>query len=159
MDFYIKQRIFSLRDQFTVFDAEKSPIYKVDGKFFSIGNQLAITTTEGTPVLQIKQQVMSFMPRYAIANEEKELCVVAKKMSFFRARYQIEPLNWSIEGSLFDHHYAVKDGNNEIMSVEKQWLSWGDTYHLHVQDPKHETISIALMIVLDMVHHQNKNSN
>lgn len=35
----------------------------------------------------------------------------------------------------------------------------GDTYHLHVQDPKHETISIALMIVLDMVHHQNKNNN
>lgn len=83
MDFYIKQRIFSFRDQFTVFNGEKSPVYKVDGKFFSIGNQLAITTTEGTPVLQIKQQVMSFMPRYAILNEEKELCVVAKKMSFF----------------------------------------------------------------------------
>lgn len=159
MDFFIKQRVFSFRDQFTVFDRKKKPVYKVDGKFFSIGDQLAITTSEGVPVLQIKQHVFSLMPRYSIANDEKELCVVSKKMSFFRARYEIEPLGWTIEGSLFDHHYAVKDGTTTIMTVEKEWLSWGDTYHLHVGDPRHETISVALMIVLDMVHHQKSKNH
>lgn len=159
MDFYVKQRVFSLNDQFTVFDHNQEAVYNVDGKFFSLGNQLAITTTEGQPVLQIKQKLFSFLPRYTISNDEKELCSVAKKMTFLRAKYEIEPLNWSIEGSLFDHHYRVMEGQTEIMAVEKQWLSWGDTYHLTIHDDRHQTIGVALMIVLDMVHHQSKNNS
>ncbi|GAF12177.1 hypothetical protein JCM19045_1342 [Bacillus sp. JCM 19045] len=125
MEFYVKQRVFSFNDQFTVFDHNQDAVYKVNGKFFSVGNQLAITKTTGDAVLQIKQKVMSFMPRYTISNEEKELCHVVKKMTFFRAKYEIQPMNWTIEGSLFDHQYKVLDGTKEIMSVEKKWLNWG----------------------------------
>lgn len=157
MDFYVKQRVFSFNDQFTVFDHNQDPIYKVNGKFFSVGNQLAITTNDGDAVLQIKQKLISFMPRYTISNDEKELCHVVKKMTFFRAKYEIEPLNWTIEGSLFDHQYNVLESGTEIMSVEKKWLNWGDTYHLMIPNKDHETIGIALMIVLDMVHHQQRN--
>lgn len=57
---------------------------------------------------------------------------------------------------MLDHHYRVVGDGKEIMNVEKQWLSWGDTYHLTIHDQRHETIGIALMIVLDMVHHQKK---
>lgn len=156
MDYYVKQRIFSFKDQFTVYDGNEKPLYKVEGKLFSFANQLAITTVDGNPVLQIKERLFSFLPHYTISNEEKELCYVTKKLTFFRAKYEINPLNWTIEGSLLDHHYRVVGDGKEIMNVEKQWLSWGDTYHLTIHDQRHETIGIALMIVLDMVHHQKK---
>lgn len=47
MDLYIKQRIFTFNDQFTVADYEGNQLYDVQGKFFSFGDQLTISEVNG----------------------------------------------------------------------------------------------------------------
>ena len=40
MKFYIKQKVFSFRDKFTVKDLEQNDLYQVKGKLMSISNKI-----------------------------------------------------------------------------------------------------------------------
>ena len=64
--FYIKQKIFTLRDRYYVYDGHKQPVYEVTGKFFSIGDELTISDLNGNPLFRIKQRVMSFFGAYDV---------------------------------------------------------------------------------------------
>ncbi|MCM2677189.1 hypothetical protein [Alkalicoccobacillus plakortidis] len=47
MDLYIKQRVFTFGDQFTVSDQQGNKLYEVQGKVFSFGDQLTISEVDG----------------------------------------------------------------------------------------------------------------
>ncbi|MDQ0207720.1 LURP-one-related/scramblase family protein [Alkalicoccobacillus murimartini] len=159
MDLYIKQRVFSFGDQFTVTDQEGKKLYEVQGKVFSFGDQLMISEINGTGQIHIKQKLASWMPRYSIEMDGEVLCEVVKKFTFFKASFDITPFNWTIEGNVFNHQYVLKEGQNEIMTVQKEWLTWGDTYHVTINEERLVMPCLAIMIVLDMVLHNKKNNH
>lgn len=158
MDLYIKQRIFTFNDQFTVADLQGNQLYDVQGKFFSFGDQLTISEVGGSSEIKIRQKLASWMPRYLIEQDGQVICEVVKKFTFFKANFDILPYNWVVEGDVFNHQYVLKDGSTELMSVTKEWLSWGDTYHVTIHNEEHVLPCLAIMIVIDMVLHNKKSS-
>ncbi|TSB47575.1 LURP-one-related/scramblase family protein [Alkalicoccobacillus porphyridii] len=156
MELYIKQRVFSFRDQFSVTDAQGNQLYEVQGKAFSFGDQLTLTEINGANQIAIKQKLASWMPRYMIEQDNRVIFEVVKKFSFFKTSFDILPSNWTVEGEIFKHHYSLKDGTKELMLVKKEWLTWGDTYHVTIHDEELVLPCLAIMIVLDMVLHNNK---
>jgi len=48
LKYYIKQKVFTLKDKFTVKDETGSDIFYVEGEFFSIGKKLHLYTMDGT---------------------------------------------------------------------------------------------------------------
>ena len=159
MDLYIKQRVFTFGDQFTVSDQQGNKLYEVQGKVFSFGDQLTISEVDGPAQIHIKQKLASWMPRYAIEMDNKVVCEVVKKFTFFKASFDISPFNWVVEGDVFNHHYILRDESTEIMTVKKEWLTWGDTYHVTINEEKLVLPCLAIMIVLDLVLHNKKSQN
>jgi uncharacterized protein YxjI len=80
--FYIKQKIFTLRDRYYVYDGHKQPVYEVTGKFFSIGDELTISDLNGNPLFRIKQRVMSFFGAYDVYQNDI-LCATIKRRATF----------------------------------------------------------------------------
>lgn len=156
MDLYIKQRVFSFNDQFTVMDKEGNECYQVQGKMFSFADQLTITEVNGSNQALIKQKLASWMPRYTVEVDGEVIFEVVKKFTFFKASFAISPSNWTVEGDAFNHRYVLKDGERELMNVTKEWLTWGDTYHITIDDEAVVLPCLAIMIILDMVLHNNK---
>ena len=39
MNFYLKQKVFSWRDKFEVYDVSGRPLYSAEGEIFSLGKQ------------------------------------------------------------------------------------------------------------------------
>ncbi|MBP3908879.1 MAG: LURP-one-related family protein, partial [Turicibacter sp.] len=76
--FYIKQKIFTLRDRYYVYDGHEQPVYEVTGKFFSIGDELTISDLNGKPLFRIKQRVMSFFGAYDVYQNDI-LCATIKR--------------------------------------------------------------------------------
>ena len=73
MKLYMKEKVFSWTDQFTVKDAEGRDKYFVEGEFLSWGKKLHVRDAEGREVAFIKQEVLTLMPRYSVFMAGREV--------------------------------------------------------------------------------------
>ncbi|KXZ23328.1 hypothetical protein AXI59_09560 [Bacillus nakamurai] len=149
--FYIKERMFSFKDHFQVFNEDGKEVYKVEGSFFSFGDELKLTDLDGRTLVTIDQKLMSLVPRYEISVSGKPVCEVRKKITFFKPKFEISHLGWEITGDLWGQDFQITDGTADRMTVNKKWLSWGDSYHLQITEEEDILLCLAIAIVIDMV--------
>ncbi len=151
MKLYIKQKVFSWNDKFKVFDQQGREKYFIEGELFSLGKKLHIYDSQKKEVAFIAQKVFSFLPRYFVYINGTETAEIVKQFSFFRPKYTIEGLGWEISGDFFAHDYAINKNGRNIVSISKQWMTWGDCYELEIENENDEIISLAVVLAIDCV--------
>ena len=75
--------------------------------------------------------------------------LIRKRFTLFRQSYEVEYRGWDVEGDFLGWDYEVVQGNLQIMSISKEWLSWGDTYTLRFSNPANEFPGLLLVIAID----------
>jgi uncharacterized protein YxjI len=159
MKFYIKQKVFSLRDRFQVLDAEQQPVYQVQGKMFSLSNKLDLMRPDGTPVLHAHRKVFTFLPKYFIESPTGDSLAVVQRRFGLRPKFDVtlgtEQLQ--VSGSLFAHSFQVMDERGIVASIQKKIISWGDTYEIEIQDDRRIELLLFVVIIIDQVIHEQKN--
>ena len=126
MKLYMKQKVFSWADRFTVKDELGSDRYYVEGRLFTWGKQLFVyDAASGEEVAFIKQRVMSFLPRYDVFVGGAQLLEIVKEFTFFHPRYTISGKDWDVEGDFFAHEYSVIQNGQLVVTISKEWLTWG----------------------------------
>lgn len=161
MRFYIKQKVFSLRDKFRIMDESQKELYSVEGKFFSIQNKLELLNMNGSQVLNAKKKLFRLFATYDIFDQHnEELATVQRKFSFrpkFIVNVQGEELQ--VEGSLFAHSFGVLRNGQEVASISKKVISWGDTYEINVYDELNTELYLFIVIIIDQIIHEQKKGN
>ena len=151
MKLYIKQKVFSWGDSFTVKDADGADRYTVQGEIFTWGKKLHVYDMVGNEVAYIEQEVWSFLPRYYVFCGNEQVAEIKKEFSFLFPRYSIDGLGWEIEGSFMAHDYEIMQNGRNIVSIRKEWMTWGDSYELDIADPKDEIVALAVVLTIDCV--------
>ncbi len=151
MKLYIKQKVFSWADKFTVKDEGGRDKYIVEGEIFTWGKKLHVYDMAGREVAFIKQEVWSWLPRYYVFCGDRQVAEIKKEFTFFFPKYTIAGLGWEIDGSFFAHEYQITQGDRQIVSISKEWMTWGDSYELDISDPAHEIVALAVVLTIDCV--------
>lgn len=146
---YIKQKVLSWTDHFTVKDEQGNDRYTVEGEIFSLGKKLHILDMTGQEIAEIKEEPFSFMPRYQVWVDGQQAALITKKMTFLRSKYEISGLQWQITGDLWGHDYQISRNGVPVVTIRKEWMTWGDSYELEITDPKDEHIAIAVVLAID----------
>lgn len=157
MRLYIKEKVFSWGDKFTVKDETGRDKYFVEGEVFSWGKKLHVLDIHGNEVAFIAQELFTWMPKYKVTVGGREVAAVRREFSFFRPRFSIDGLGWEVEGSFWEHNYQVTRRGCPIVTIEKEWMTWGDSYELNIVDPRDEIIALAVVLTIDCVAEQNNN--
>ena len=151
MKLYIKEKVFSWGDKFTVKDAYGEDKYIVEGEVFTFGKKLHVYDRSGREVAFIKQEVWSFLPRFYVFCGDRQVAEIKKEFTFLFPRYTIEGLGWEIEGSFMAHDYQITKRGRKIVTISKEWMTWGDSYELDIADPADELVALAVVIAIDCV--------
>ena len=151
MKLYIKQKVFSWSDRFTVKDSYGADRYYVEGELFSWGKKLHVYDMAGNEVAFIQQKVFSFLPRYFVYVNGEEIAEIVKEFTFLFPRYSIEGLGWDIEGSFIAHDYEITQDGRPIVTITKEWMTWGDSYELDIADFRDEIVALAVVLTIDAV--------
>lgn len=151
MKLYMKEKVFSWGDKFTVKDELGNDKYIVEGEVFSWGKKLHVYDRMGREVAFIKQEVWSFLPRYDVFCGEKHVAEIRKEFSFLFPRYSIDGLGWEIEGRFLAHEYEITKNGRTIVSIRKEWMTWGDSYELDIANPADEIVALAVVLTIDCV--------
>ena len=151
MKLYIKQKIFSWNDSFSVYDSMERELFTVQGALFSFGKKLTIFDRTDREIYRIEQELFRFRPRYHIVKHGEIEATVVKEFSMFKPYYTVEGPGWEVQGDFFDHDYEITDGGRLVASVRKQWFTWGDTYEIDVDDAFDPVAVLAVAIIIDCV--------
>ena len=155
MKLYMKQKVFSWTDRFTVKDENENDHYTVEGELISFGHKLHVYDANGSEAAFISQKVFSFMPTFEVYVDGVYQFSVVKEFSFFDVRYTLEGTDWMVRGDLFQHEYSIESGALTIAGIRKAWLSWGDSYEIDIADGVNEVPVIAAVLAIDCVLEQN----
>lgn len=151
MKLYIKEKVFTWGDQFTVKDERGNDRYVVEGEVFSWGKKLHVYDMTGREVAAIRQEVWSFLPRYYVFCGDRQVAEIKKEFTFFFPKYRIDGLGWEIDGSFMAHEYEITQSGRTIVSIRKEWMTWGDSYELNITNPSDEIVALAVVLTIDCV--------
>ncbi len=149
MKLYIKQKVFSWTDRFTVKGEDGLDRYSVEGELFSWGKKLHVYDAPGREAAFIREKVWSFRPRYYVSIDGREVAEIVREFTFLRPRYRIEGVNWEVEGSFWEHDYEITREGRSIVTIHKEWMTWGDCYELDIADARDEILALAAVLAID----------
>lgn len=157
MQLYMKQKVFSWNDKFSIQNSFGEDKYYVEGKLISIGKKLRIYDTAGRELAFVNQKVVSFMPKFSVEINGEEVAVIKKKFTLLKPKYIVEGLGWEVEGDFFGHDYTITENGTPVVSIHKKWMAWGDTFELNIADDSREVLTLAVVLAIDAVMDNQQN--
>lgn len=155
MKYYIKQKVFTFGDKFTIKNENGLDCFFVQGEVFSWGRKLHMFDIRGNEVAYIKQRLMTWMPRYEVYINGTYAMEVKKEFTLFSSKYTLYNTDWSIEGDYFAHEYVINNSDGTVAYISKHWFTWGDSYEINIVSNVNDVYALAAVIAIDAVQHSD----
>lgn len=155
--FYLKQKVFTFGGKYNVFDQNQNIVYYIEAKVFSIHNKMNMYMGEEL-IYHLERKLFRFLPEYTLSNPEGEvLATIKKNFTFFGGKMTINSTYGMMEivGQVFQRDFQVLKSGTEVMSIHKEWLTWGDTYQITIRDDEKEAFYVALALMIDVMFHES----
>ena len=160
MRYVIREKFFRLGEDSVITDAAGRTVYEVDGKVFSLHNTLIVRDPGGNEVARVEKQLISLRPTYHIKVHGQEIAEVRKKLfSPFVDRFTIDipgPDDLTVKGSLLEHEYTVRRGDQIVATVSKAWISLTDTYGVDIAPGENDLLILTSILALDLAEDQER---
>ena len=136
MKLYMRQHVFTIGDRFNVWDEDGHDRWFVEQELLTWGKILRVYDLSGREAASIHQEVLTFRPRFTVTIGGQECAQVVQHFTLFVQEYTVEGPDWHIEGEFLAHEFTAWDGERRALSIEKEWLTWGDCYTLDIPEPR-----------------------
>lgn len=152
MKFHVKERAWTLREEFIVRDQDGQPVFKVKGKFFHIGDNLRlIDLASHEEVAHIKQKMLHITPHYEIYQDGESWASLHEKLlHLFGEHFKITLDNGEvlhIEGNIWNWDFTVSNERGDLLAeISKRISLFEDSYAVEIA----QGVSVPLMIALDI---------
>ncbi len=149
MKFYIKEKVFSWSDAFSIKDEAGRDRYRVQGEAFSWGRKLHLYNLAGQELAFIQQKLWSFVPRYYVFMGGRQVAEIVQRFTLFRPQYFANGPQWEISGSFMAHEFEVRQMGRPIALISKEWMTWGDSYEIDILSSQDEIMALAVILTVD----------
>lgn len=156
---YMKEKKISIKGKYKVFDEKDNVKYTIEGSFIKIPKRFTITNSLGKEVAEVSKKLISLRPKYTIDINGKEVVTLKKKLAAIGSKYKIESEDIEVKGDWWDYNFKVLRKGKQIATVSKKLLSWGDSFVLEVNNPRDETIIVALVVAIDRMMDDQEDAN
>lgn len=148
MKLLFKQRAFTWFDSYDIFDEAGNTVYTVQGRL-AWGHKLEISDAAGNYLGQVRQEVLTFRPRFSLFIGENCVGQLRKEFALFKPVFTLDCNGWEIEGNFWEWDYRVTEGNRIVMTVSKELFHWTDTYQMDIADPRDALLCLMIVLAID----------
>lgn len=146
MKLLFKQRLFSWLDSYDIYNEYGETAFTVEGKL-AWGHKLEVLDPSGRHLGTVKEEVLTFLPRFALYLGEEYIGQIKKELTFFKPSFTLDCRDWQVSGDWLEWDYQVTDGQGHtVMTASKELFHWTDTYVMDIE--RDEDALLCLMIVL-----------
>lgn len=148
MKLLFKQRAFTWFDSYDIFDEAGDTVYTVQGRL-AWGHRLEISDAAGNYLGQLRQEVLTFRPRFSLFIGENCVGQLRKEFALFKPVFTLDCNGWEIEGNFWEWDYRVTEGSRIVMTVSKELFHWTDTYQMDIADPRDALLCLMIVLAID----------
>ncbi|SFJ09833.1 Uncharacterized protein YxjI [Terrisporobacter glycolicus] len=154
MKYYMKSKIFKLKEDFWITDENGKEVFLVDNKLISIGLQFNIQK-DNNILYEIKQK-LSLTPKYEVIKGSDVVASINKKITFVKDKIKVDSSYGEllIHGNLFDRNYNIYKDDNIIATVKKEAFSLTDNYSIDI-DFEDEAFILSLVVIIDDIRDEH----
>ncbi len=153
MKLYIKQKLFSIKQDFNIYNDKGQEVYEVKGELLSWGRKLHLIDAQSKEeVAFLKQKVLSLFVHMDVFVDGDHMTAIKQKFSLFKPKFVINDLDWTIEGNIWQHDFTIRNAKGRtIAKFHKKFLSWSDTFEIDIVDDEADPIlALAVILAVDL---------
>lgn len=148
MRMLFRQRFFSWLDSYDIYDEQGDVIFTVKG-VLAWGHCLKIFDAQGRELGMVKEEIFTFMPRFAMYVGDSFAGMIRKRFTLFSPRFDLDLNGWEVSGDWLQWDYDVMDGSRTVATISKQIFRMTDTYVLDVQQSDDALIVLMIALAID----------
>jgi uncharacterized protein YxjI len=149
MKLLFKQRVFSWLDSYDIYDEQGNTVYTVRSKL-AWGHCLKIFDSVGNELGTVRERVLTFLPKFEVYLGEQYLGCIAKELTLFKPKYDIDYNGWHINGNFWEWDYEIIDGAGKpVAFISKELFHLSDTYVIDVQNPENALTALMFVLAID----------
>jgi uncharacterized protein YxjI len=160
MRYLIRERFFRFGDDSTITDESGNAVLQVDGKVITLRDRLVLRNPAGEEVAEVHRKLIALRPSYAIKIKGGETATVRKHFfTPFRDRFTIDipgPDDLELSGSLLDHEFTIRRGDQVVATASKRWFSIRDTYAVEIADGQDDLLILASVLALELAEEREQ---
>ncbi|MCL2785481.1 MAG: LURP-one-related family protein [Propionibacteriaceae bacterium] len=148
--YYVKQKVLSLFDRFTIKDAQGIDCYMVEGEW-SLMKSLYLKDMNGVELAHIKGK-LSFRPTFEIYQDGVHNATLRQEFTLFKNKLSVEGPNWDIIGNWISSEFDITDmDGGSHAHISRELMTWGDSYRIDMAPGEPEILLLAIVIAIDAV--------
>jgi uncharacterized protein YxjI len=148
---FVDQKLWSLRERFTVNDEHGGAVYTVEGSLFQIPKQFTISDSAGRERARVWKKPVSWLPRFFVEVDGKQVATIAKQLTLLRPRYTIDGPGLTVVGDYWDMSFELRLGGDVVGRVDKKWMAVRDQYAIEIERPEDELLVLGIVLAIDYV--------
>jgi uncharacterized protein YxjI len=153
----MRQKLISLGEDFTIEDEAGNRAYEVDGKVMTLRETFELKDPQGNVVATIRGKLVSLRSKMDVLRDGEVIATITKALfAPLRSKFKVEMAQGDdlrIDGSILDHEYTLRRGDDVIGQVSKRWFTFRDTYGIDVVPGEDEALVLAIAVALDEMAH------
>jgi len=158
--YMVRQRMFSIGDDFWITDERGDRAFLVDGKALSIRQTLEIKDASGAVAASVHKKLMTLRDSMEIERDGRVIATVRRELfSPLHHRSSIDLADGrTLEavGNLTGREFDIRDGGHTLARVSRAWFTMRDTYGVDVADGEDDAMLLAVAVCLDRIHHEDE---
>jgi uncharacterized protein YxjI len=153
MKYLLRDRMFSIGDDFWITTEHGEKMFLVDAKILRVADTFELKDQHGHKVAVIKKKLVSIRDAMKIEREGEVIATVKKKMfTPFRDKYAVELADGrelEVHGNLLDHEFDIDERGHRIARVSRKWFSFRDTYGIDIHDDQDIPLVLCVAVCVD----------
>jgi uncharacterized protein YxjI len=156
MRYLVREKIFSIKDDFWVTDDGGNRVFFIDAKILSLHHTLELKDASGGTLATIKHKLLTFTDAMEIEHGGELVATVHKAVfSPLHHRANIDLKGGGrleAVGNIIDKDFEIRDGQRVVARVSRAWFRIRDTYGVDVAPGENDALMIAIAVCLDRIH-------
>jgi uncharacterized protein YxjI len=153
----MREKMFSIGDDFWIETADGDKAFKVNGKAFHIRDTLVLEGPGGEELFKIQEKKLSIRDKMEIERDGHAVATVKKALvSPLRDRFSIDVEggeDMEAKGNITDHEYKIERGGDKVAEISKRWFRVRDTYGIEVDEGQDDALILAITVCIDQMTH------
>ena len=160
MRYQVRERLFSIKDDFWVTDEAGNRVFFVDAKVLSLRHRLDLQDASGRKLAEIKHKLVTFTDAMEVEDDGGVVATVHKAVfSPLHHRAVIDVAGGrrlEAVGNIIDKDFEIRDGHQVVAQVSRAWFRVRDTYGVDVAPGEDDVLMICIAVCLDRIHHEEE---
>jgi uncharacterized protein YxjI len=160
MRYQVKEKVFSIGDDFWITDEQGNDAFLVDGKALRLRQTFELKDSSGRVAATIKKKLVALRDSMEIERDGTVIATVRKALiSPLHHRSTVELASGEeleAVGSILDKEFEIRSGGAVLARISRSWFRIRDTYGVETAPGQDDALLLAVAVCLDRIHHDEQ---